>query len=270
MKGIDLMSDLLNLSKEQSLELLNLRKERVELLCLDKKPLQNLVSRVSVVLDYSISMENLYKKGIVQAVLEKLFPIALQFDDNGEMELWIFSDDFHRLPNITMDNYYGYIDREVIKYRMGCTQYAPPMKDIYQKYIHEDPANIPNYVIFITDGDNQDKDVTKQVITQISHAPIFWQFVGIGRASFSFLEQLDEMDGRYVDNANFFKIDNIYDANDDILYNQLLAEYPQWLEYPEVKQMIAAQGPHHKNLLEMDAQSGNMGKKKGFFGRLFG
>lgn len=260
--------DMLNLSKEESLNLLNLRKETVNLLCLDKKPLQNLTSRVGVVLDFSGSMSELYRNGTVQAVLERLFPIALQFDDNGEMELWIFSSDFHRLENITMANYYGYIKNVVNRYNMGGTNYAPVMKDIYKKYMLEEPAALPNYIIYITDGDNSDKREALEAITKLSKYPIFIQFVGIsnGCSSFSFLEQLDEMDGRYVDNANFFEIKDINNVEDSQLYSQLLAEYPQWLEYPEVKEMIAKCASDNDDIFA----TGEGGQKKGFFKSLFG
>lgn len=245
--------DILNLTKEESNQLLNLRKDQLNILCLEKPELKGLTSRVGVVLDNSGSMRNLYKNGTVQAVLEKLFPLALQFDDNGEMELWIFDDEFHRLENITRDNYYGYISEKVFgKYHMGCTNYAPVLKDIRKKYIKEEPAKLPNYIIFITDGDNQDRAETTRTIREMSKDPIFLQFVGIGNDRFSYLELLDEMDGRYVDNANFFALPNLINIQDNELYKLLLKEYPQWLQYSEVKHMISQQG------------------KNGFFSKLFG
>lgn len=85
----------------------------------------------------------------------------------------------------------------------------------------------------------------------MSKTPIFIQFVGIGNERFRFLEKLDDLDGRYVDNANFFSISDINKIQDHELYSLLLKEYPQWLQYPEVKDMISKQ------------------KKKGFFGKLF-
>lgn len=267
--------DMLNLSKDESLHLLNLRKDQVNLLCLEKKPLQNLTSRVGVVLDFSGSMDALYRNGTVQAVLERLFPIALQFDDNGEMELWIFSNGFHRLENITMENYYGYIKREIMgKYEMGGTKYAPALKDVYKKYMVEDPAELPNYIIFITDGDNGDKSEAIEVITKMAKYPIFIQFVGLRSShysTFDFLENLDEMEGRYVDNANFFEIKDINKEEDKELYDKLLREYPQWLEYPEVKEMITNCKDGNPDIFDSRSSGSSESKgKKGFFGRLFG
>lgn len=220
-----------NLNKEESLKKVNLRKESINKICLEKKELTDLTARVAVVMDYSGSMYTMYSNGTVQSVLERLLPLALKFDDNGELEAWIFEDGFNRLEDINIDNYYNYIENEDIleKYYMGGTKYAPVIKDVLKKYIEEDPANIPTLVLFITDGDNFDKKEATKAIIEASKYPIFWQFVGLGNNKYSFLEKLDKMEGRYVDNANFFSVDNIDKISDDELYRKLLSEYPEWI-----------------------------------------
>lgn len=238
----------LNLSKEQSMINLDLRKKDVINLCMEKPILSTQKARVAVVMDYSGSMSRLYNNGTVQAVLERLLPIAMQFDDNGEMELWLFENSYRRMPNITIDNYYGYVEREILSkgLHMGGTNYAPVMEDVYKKYIKEDPAQLPNYVIFITDGNNFDKTDTKEILTESSHAPIFWQYVGIGNESFDFLKRLDDLRGRYVDNANFFALNDFQTISDRDLYEKLLNEYPDWLALSKVQDMINNPTPPKK------------------------
>lgn len=254
----------LNLSKEKSLDMLDLRKKEVSRLCLDKPTLQTAKSRVALVLDYSGSMSNEYKDGTVQSIIERMLPLAMQFDDNGEMELWIFENGFKRLDTINLSNYYGYIKDNVLdKYRMGGTNYAPVMKDIGKLYIEEDPLSLPNYVIFITDGDNSDKEETSKVIRALSHYPIFFEFIGIGRSNFPFLEKLDDLEGRLIDNANFFNIENINNLTDADLYKNMLEEYPVWLELPEVEDMILKAQKSQK--IDWNKKT----EKKGFFKKLF-
>lgn len=249
--------NLLNLTKEESQNLLDLRKDKVEL-CLQKNKLLDTKARVAVVLDYSGSMRELYQNGNVQATLERLLPIALNFDNNGAMEVWIFENSYQRLPDANMQNYYGYVDREILRkgFRMGGTNYAPVMKDVVKKYIVEEPAPIADYVIFITDGDCSDRTGAKEELIRNSKTPIFWQFVGIGGARFDFLQRLDEMSGRYVDNANFFALNDILDISDDEIYDRLLKEFPSWLKQPKVESLI--QDKYRGELL-----------KKGFFSSLF-
>lgn len=230
----------LNLNKEQSLKQLNLRKESIQSLCLEKRELNGLIARVCMVMDFSGSMEGLYENGKVQEVIERLLPVAMQFDDNGVMEAWIFSDDSWRITDISLANYYNYIKNERLeeRYDMGGTRYAPVIQDVCKKYIEEEPADIPTLVLFITDGDNSDKDTTTRIITKASHYPIFWQFVGIGRSKFSYLEELDEMEGRFIDNANFFSVNDLTNMSDTDLYNKLLGEYPNWITKAKYKGLL--------------------------------
>lgn len=229
----------LNLTKEESLIQLDLRKKELSDLCLGKDELNGLRSRVALVLDYSGSMKLLYKNGTVQSVIERIMPIASQFDDNAELDLWIFENGFKRLESINLNNFYGYVNREILpKYRMGGTEYSHVMKDVYKKYIQEEPSNLPNYVVFITDGDNFDKSKTTPFIKDVSKYPIFWQFVGIGNASFDYLEQLDDLKGRYIDNADFFKLNDVNQVSDKELYKRLLTEYPNWTKEARAKRLI--------------------------------
>ena len=228
---------MVELTKEESVKRINLRKSTVIDLTKDT-PLEATTSRVALVLDYSGSMSDLYRGGEVQEVIERVLPLALKFDDNGELEFWLFDDGFRRLPEVTMDNFYGLTKRLLSKYDFGGTNYAPVLKDVYRKYVKESPMSIPTYVLFLTDGECFDRSETKQVLIEGSTEPVFIQFIGIGDESFEFLNDLDNMDGRYVDNANFFSVRDIAALSDEELYRLLLQEYPQWLGYPEVKQML--------------------------------
>ena len=218
-------------SKKDSKVDLTKKVEEVKKVCLMKKPLQNLIANVGTVLDYSGSMDTLYRNGTMQGVVENLLPLAMNFDDNGTMESWIFDTNFHRLSDITLNNLFGYIPRETKRYSMGGTYYAPVMRDILNTYKGN---KIPAYIIFITDGANSDKAETDAIVKEAARYPIFWQFVGIGNARFDYLQSLDDMTDRYVDNADFFQVRSI----GDITYDKLLTEFPSCLQNPKVVDML--------------------------------
>lgn len=228
----------LNLTKEESLIQLDMRKREVANVCMGIPQLNGVQSRVALVLDYSGSMRSLYNNGTVQSIIERIMPIACQFDDNQELDLWIFENGFKRLGGITMANFYGYVQREIMQYRMGGTQYSPVMQDVFSKYINEEPSNMPSYVIFITDGDNSDKRNTTEFMKEASKYPVFWQFVGIGNDSFDYLQRLDDLSGRFLDNADFFQLNDIARVSDNELYNRLLTEYPSWLVQAKQKGIL--------------------------------
>ena len=62
--------------------------------------------------------------------------------------------------------------------------------------------------------------------------------MGVGGSNYSILEKLDNMDGRVVDNANFFAIDDFDRVPDDELYGRLLNEFPTWLKEARAKKII--------------------------------
>lgn len=218
----------LNLSKEQAVQTLNLRKETFAL-TLQKKSLNNVQARVAVAMDDSGSMSGLYQNGTVQSVLERLLPVALKMDDNAELDMWLFANSFKRLPSITESDFYDYVNREVMgRASWGGTNYAPIIRDITKKYAQEEPSDVPTFVIFMTDGENFDKPEAKRAITEASKHNIFFQFIGIGNERFQFLQQLDDLEGRHIDNADFFKIEEVTRITDEQLYDKLMTEYPGW------------------------------------------
>jgi hypothetical protein len=107
--------------------------------------------------------------------------------------------------------------------------------------------------MFVTDGAPMDeRDTTEQVMSS-AFEPLFWEFMAIGRVTrsasgslgagdrlakykqpsgngeFAFLEGLDDMVGRYVDNADFFTVSDPAEVPDDDLYDLLMGEYPAWV-----------------------------------------
>jgi hypothetical protein len=102
------------------------------------------------------------------------------------------------------------------------------------------PTNLddPVFVIFMTDGDNFDHAETEKVIRESSKYGVFWKFVGIGSASFSFLQKLDDLSGRFIDNADFIKVPDIATVSETELYDRLLQEFSGWLSEAKRNNLI--------------------------------
>jgi len=206
---------------------------------LEKKNLQNVVARVVVVLDRSGSMYEQYRNGDIQKAMDKLLPIALMFDDDGQLDTWAFSEKSIHLSEISLDNIKNYLNNEKggwDKWRIGAINDEPVvMEEIIDMY---EDSNDPAYIIFISDGGIYKETHIKRLLIESSSKPIFWQFVGIGGNNYGILEELDTMGGRVVDNANFFDIDNIDSLSDEELYDKLLNEFPSWLKEAKEKNII--------------------------------
>ena len=188
-------------------------------------------ARVALAMDYSLSMNNLFSNGSVQKIISRLLPIALKFDDNGELESWLFSNGTERLNAVSEDNYKDYVNKIMKKahMNMGGTNYAPVLKEMVTYYKDIEPSEIPAFIIFITDGENSDTFATNAVIKELSEYNIFVQFIGIGDEDFDYLKSLDDMKGRKHDNTGFTAVKDMNKMSDEQLYTEILRQYKDWL-----------------------------------------
>lgn len=226
----------INLEKKVQLEK---RTEKVGIV-LKKKGLVGEKAQVVFVLDHSGSMRQLYNNGTVQSTLERIFPIALNFDDDGDMQFYLFDTNYQELDSVNINNYDEYTSEVILKKmnRYGQTNYAPVMNEIINQYAVKQKSETPTFVIFITDGDNGDKPATKKSLIEASKYNIFWKYVGIGKTDFPFLEKLDDLKDRVVDNANYIAIDDLNAISDDKLYEELMEEYDLWIKSARSKGIV--------------------------------
>jgi len=207
---------------------------------LEKKKLTNVVARVGLVLDISGSMRGLYKNGTVQRVVERILAVASQFDDDGTLDVWVYDNEFSRLKSVTEQDFVNYVEEYILNndliHKFGRNDEPPVMEDVIKKYMIESPSSDPAFIVFINDGGC--KRTIKKPVVESSTKPIFWQFVGIGDSNFEVLEKLDTMEGRFVDNANFFHIKEIEKTTDEELYNKLLNEFPGWITEAKTKGIL--------------------------------
>ena len=205
---------------------------------LKKKNLETTVARVGLVLDISGSMSQRFKNGTVQEIVNKTLPLAVQFDDDGELDFWYYGTTARRMKSVNLDNYMEAVpaDWKRLMMELGGRNNEPTvLKMVVDAYKN---TKIPAYVLFITDGGVNNKKEIQNIITEASHLPIFWQFVGVGGQNYGILEKLNTMTGRYVDNAGFFALDDFKKVSNEELYARLLEEFPKWLEEIRKKGMI--------------------------------
>ena len=205
---------------------------------LKKKNLEEVVARVGLVLDISGSMVPRFKNGTVQSIVNKTLPLAVQFDDDGELDFWFYGTTARQMNSVNLKNYTKAVpdDWKHLMMELGGRNNEPVvMRMVVDEY---KDTKIPAYVLFITDGGVNNKKEIRNIITEASHLPIFWQFVGVGGKNYGVLENLDTMTGRYVDNAGFFALDDFQKVSNEELYARLLEEFPSWLKTIREKGMI--------------------------------
>lgn len=220
---------------------------------LEKAGLHEHRARVALCLDVSGSMFPLYRAGKVQELAERVLALGCHFDDNGGIDVFLFGTDAKFAGEMTLTNWSGCVDRLMAtperRAAGGGTEYwraIQVIRDYYfpgaTKTTRSSPisADLPVYVMFITDGDTGNKKGTKDQIVQASFEPIFWQFMAIGQERFSFLHELDTLPKRFVDNANFFAVPDPSRATDEEIYRQMMVEYPGWVKLAGAQGLLTA------------------------------
>ena len=150
---------------------------------LAKHNLQSVKAKVAFVLDASGSMTGEFKKGNVQAVLDRIAVLAVQFDDDGDMDMWGFAEKHRKYKDVTLDNLDGYVADiqnsarrgrwENLPGLGGINNEPPVLEEIIDTFKHSD---LPVYVVFITDGGISKTRAIKEAIRRSAIYPIFWMF----------------------------------------------------------------------------------------------
>ncbi|WP_242306423.1 VWA domain-containing protein [Bacillus cereus group sp. BfR-BA-01317] len=249
------------------------KKTEIAKIVLEKKNLTGVIADVKFVIDASTSMRSLYSNHTVQDVTESILAVALNIDDNNSIDVYGFGRTHRHIGAVNRGNYKNYIQNVFLKkFNLEpYTYYAGVMNEIvnecgtrtttktveqpksgfFSKLLGktetvkvekpQGPAKHPTLVIFNTDGDNFDKAEAERIIRESSDQPIFWQFVGIGSEDdFPFLEKLDNMGGRLIDNANFvrFTREEINNMSPEELLEKLMNEFPSWIKEAKAHGLI--------------------------------
>ena len=210
---------------------------------LEKAGVTQLKARVVLVLDASGSMNGQYKQGVVQEVVNRVLPLAVSFDDDGQLECWAFGDYPQHLTPVGLHNFRGYIDTDHGGWRnweLG-SRINSEWRVIEQviDYCQRGGDRSPVYVVFISDGGITDSSRITKLIRDAAKLPVFWQFIGVKGRNYGILEKLDDLTGRVVDNCNFFALDDLNDISEEALYDRMMEEFPSWLKEAKAKGIIA-------------------------------
>lgn len=201
---------------------------------LEKAQLTNTRARVGLILDASGSMNGQYSRGHVQEVVDRLLPLAVHFDDDGALDCWAFAAKPMQLTPVTLGNFRDFIMTDHGGWRaweLGSRINNEPkvMRQVIDFY-KQSGDRTPVYILFISDGGvSQNREIIK-LMSEAAKLPIFWQFVGLGGHGYGVLEKLDDMEGRVVDNCNFFALDRLDEIPEEKLYDLLMEEFPDWLK----------------------------------------
>jgi uncharacterized protein YegL len=194
---------------------------------LAKHDLQEQRAAVYLVLDHSGSMRPYYQDGSVQRLAEQALALCAHLDDDGTVPVVFFGSRATPARELRLADHAGAIDRLHRAQPWGTTNYGAAILEVVDHYKASGTAD-PALVIFQTDGAPDVFAAAERALAKVSRLPLFFAFVGFGR-DVAFLFRLDELKGRFVDNASAFHALLPLSTPDEELYDGLLREFPAWL-----------------------------------------
>ncbi len=195
-------------------------------------------AEVVLVLDVSGSSRPLFKNGAYQALVDRCLAAGLLFDDNGEIETYLFDSALHPAEPVTLATRDGWTDRALLTPKIfRGTRYSVALREIASKL--QRGAATPTFVYFVTDGGNQDKRETAEIVSSMAGLPAFLKFVAVGKEeSFPFLQRLDDLTGREIDNADFFAVEDPHRVDESAFFDLVMQEFRGWLADARAKGIL--------------------------------
>jgi hypothetical protein len=221
---------------------------------LTKKSIQNINANVCLMIDISGSMGELFRNGVVQETIDRVFAIAMNMDPDKALDVFVFNYGSKKLTQMKESHYGNYVQSVLLRETQvgGGTNYGPVINEVTTFYkpetatikksggffgigakVEEIPVGEaqPIYAIFITDGANDDRAAAMEAFARTATGNVYFQCVGIGDSSqFSFIEGV----GEKFDHVGFMNLNKL-DISDEDLYEKLInEEFVEWIK-PFVK-----------------------------------
>ncbi|MER7971111.1 VWA domain-containing protein [Streptomyces sp. NPDC096080] len=186
---------------------------------------------VQLVLDHSGSMRPYYRDGSVQRLAEQTLALAANLDDDGSVPVHYFGTTVDHTIDVTLSNYTGIIGQTHTASAWGSTDYVAALRECASEHASSGAeSDMPGLVVFQTDGEPDNRDRAAHTLRALSNRPVFFAFVGYGpERNMHFLQQLDTLDGRQVDNASFFHAPDPHNVSDSDLYDGITREFATWI-----------------------------------------
>lgn len=214
---------------------------------LEKRALRPEVkAQVGFAVDVSGSMKDMYRDGTMQEVVNRVQAIATRFDDNQTLDMWNFHNVGFSLPAATPEMFGTYVKQHILSQSnlWGGTSFAPVTALIAEHYFapkksavsilgslfsrkKAEASDLPVYLIFLTDGDNDDELKTTALLQDLQEKNIYVQFVGVGRgSSFRYVRRMAEA----FDHVGFVDFSDPAGTTDEQMYDELLSkEFVDWM-----------------------------------------
>ncbi len=191
---------------------------------LRKRGLAGMRGRVIVLLDHSGSMGSDFRSGLVQKLLERTLGFGLQIDTDGEVEVIPFDSIVWQAETVGLGNYQQAAQSVYRPNQMGSTNLTAALSAVRDL---AGTTQEPIVCVVITDGNPDDRRSATAAVVDLARYPVWLKFLAL--RDVPYLRQLDDMDGRLVDNCDAKTITDPDGITDDEFAELMVDEWNSWL-----------------------------------------
>ena len=206
-------------------------------------------SIIGFALDYSGFMQNNFRNGSVQEILNTFFKYfeSLGYDD---FKSWLFNEDYYHLQNITYLNIDNYVEKVILKnlkYRAGATRYAPVIKDILNEAMIDDDnmrrlnmrrvwsdALLPHIHFIISDLVANDRNYTISAIRAAEHTSNYFVMLGFCNENDEFIRNVI----KETANMDFVPMNDPLILRNDKLFPRIISRYALWVRSEKTQKLL--------------------------------
>lgn len=198
-------------------------------------------AQVGLAIDISGSMNDEYRDGIVQDVVERCLALAMSFDLDKKLDVWTFDNGADYIGSVNEGQIDGFVHRDIMNNgkisKWGGTSYGPVLSIIDKFFFGSSsglfgmfakkPSKDPVFIMFITDGENSDTAKFQAILRDFRSKNIYIQIVGIGNANLSYVKQIADAEP----NVGFCQIADVRKLSDEQMMEQLVqTEFVEWIK----------------------------------------
>lgn len=192
---------------------------------LSKRGLDGIRAEAVMLLDHSGSMVRDYENGTVQTLVERALGFALQIDSDGTIPVYRFDTGVRDAIDVTIDNYKTITRSKLYQQeRMGSTNLTAALREVLKL---AKTTQSPLFVIVVTDGQPNETTGVTQMVQELAGYPVFLKFLAIREVPY--LQQLDDMGGRLIDNADAKFISDPAGMPDLAFADSMVDEWDTWI-----------------------------------------
>jgi vWA found in TerF C terminus len=223
--------------------------------------------RTVLMLDYTVKMMPYYQDGQMQTFINQMMALSTVWDESSQMDCFLMGQSTGHIGTLDLTSYSNCVAEWMEAYELGSKitygkAFEAVRRQIYPRNRGGKTDKLcvkeekPVCIICLMSHPVEDANMAQWQLRWASYEPLFWEFIavtgvkgymktdevlsrqgGVG-GDFRFLDQLNHLDERVVENAGYLTVGLMGEYVVQDMYGAILKRYTDWLAQGIKKGMV--------------------------------